>query len=98
MILKKSSLCLQPWAQKLRSYMDLYDPIIHAKELKGRKVLLHLSRRDRALRYERTRVTKKALEDAGVDVTYQESKFLGHYGAGIKHILKVSTVDAFLQS
>lgn len=48
--------------ETLKSYMDLYDPIIHAKELKGRKVLLHLSRRDRALRYERTRVTKKRLK------------------------------------
>lgn len=84
--------------ETLRSYMDLYDPILHAQELVGRKVLLHLSRRDRALRYERTKLTKRALENAGVDVTYQESKFHGHYGAGIKHMLKVSTIDKFLQT
>lgn len=82
----------------LKKYMDLYDPVIHAEELRGRKVLLHLARRDRALRYERTRQTKAALEKAGVEVTYEESKYLGHYGAGIKHLLKVSTIDKFLQT
>ncbi|HTE22674.1 MAG TPA: hypothetical protein VK674_06560 [Candidatus Limnocylindria bacterium] len=82
----------------LRAAVKFFDPIQNAKGLQDKKVWLHLSRPDRILDYKVTSKTKEAFEANIQDLTYTESKRLGHYGAGIKHMLNVKELDAFYKS
>lgn len=82
----------------LRKMSRPFDPVQNAKGLAGKKVLLHLSKKDKVLNYDMTRMTKEALQRAGVDMQYTESKNLGHYGAGAKHMLQISRIDNFFKS
>lgn len=82
----------------LRDSITYVDPIVNAKGLKGKKVLLYLAKRDKVLVHEQTKETKMALEKAGVDLEYVESKYLGHWSAGAKHMLGMKKIKEFYNS
>jgi predicted esterase len=82
----------------LRRAVKLFDPIANAHGLKGKKVWLHLGRRDKVLDYKITVKTKEAFEAAGLHLKYTESKYLGHYGTGAKHMLGIKKINQFYNS
>lgn len=82
----------------LRQAVVPIDPIVNAQGLVGKKVLLHLAKRDRILDYKITRETKKAFEAAGVNMQYIESKYLGHFIGGAKHMLGIRRLKEFFNS
>lgn len=81
--------------QGLREGVNYADPIANAGKLKGKKVLLYLSRKDRVLAFEQTEYTKKAFEAAELDLEYVEHKRLGHYLGAAKNMLAVRDIDRF---
>ncbi len=82
----------------LRAAVKPYDPIANVAGLKNKKVWLHLARRDKILDYTITVKTKETFEANIKNFKYTESKYLGHYGAGAKHMLKVGELDRFYKS
>jgi len=82
----------------LREAVKFFDPIINAKGLRHKKVWLHLSRQDKVLDYRVTSKTKEVFESTIRDFTYTESKRLGHYAAGVKHMLSIKELDVFYKS
>jgi len=92
--LKKQGITMEQLRQKVT---DL-DPIVNAKGLRDKKVLLHQSRRDRILYYPITKETKLAFEKAKVDMFYDENKFLGHLSGGAKNMLSVKKIRTFYDS
>jgi len=84
--------------EQLRLVVADFDPIVNAKGLRGKKVLLHLSRTDRILHYPITKETKRAFEKASLDMTYQENKYLGHLAGGLKNMLAIKKIKAFYDS
>lgn len=82
----------------LRAAVRFMDPIQNAKGLQGKKVWLHLSRRDRVLDYKITVKTKEAFEQNIKEFKYTESKYLGHYITGVKHMLNVGELDKFYRT
>jgi hypothetical protein len=81
--------------EKLRAGMEYADPIVNASKLKGRKVLLYLSRKDRVLVFDQTEYTKKAFEAADLDFEYIENKNLGHFLGAAKNLLAIKDIDRF---
>lgn len=79
----------------LRAAIHYADPIVNAGKLKGKKVLLYLSRSDRVLVYEQTKYTKEAFEAAELDFEYVENKYLGHFFSATKNMLAVTDIDRF---
>ncbi len=82
----------------LRRYMTPIDPIVNVNGLKGKKVLLHLARRDKFLHYPFSIETKKAFEQAELDMQYEENKHLGHWLGGVKNMLSIQKIKAFYDS
>ena len=82
----------------LRESIKYADPITNASKLKGKKVLLYLTRNDKVLVYDQTKYTKKAFEEAELDLKYVENKYLGHYFSGTKNLLAVNRIDKFYKS
>jgi esterase/lipase len=82
----------------LRESVKYADPVTNAHGLRGKKVLLYLAKRDKVLIYPQTKATKAALEQAGVDLEYIESKYLGHWSAGAKHMLGIKKIKEFYNS
>lgn len=70
--------------EELRKAVAYMDPISNTKGLKDKKIILHLSRRDRVLVYKESHKTKLAFEEAGLDFEYIENKYLGHFLGGTK--------------
>jgi esterase/lipase len=84
--------------EDLRRAIRYVDPIQNAAQLKGKKVLLQTARKDRVLTYDLTKHTKLAFQAAGLDLTYQENKHLGHYMSGAKNMMSIRSIDAFFSS
>jgi esterase/lipase len=84
--------------EALRRAVTYADPIVNASKLKGKKVLLYLSRNDRVLVYEQTKFTKQAFEAAELDFKYIEHKYLGHFLAGAVNLIDTKTIDDFYRS
>lgn len=82
----------------LRRAIHYADPITNVAGLKGKKVWLHLSRRDKILDYNVSIKTKEAFENNIKEFSYTESKYLGHYGAGAKHMLSINKLVKFFNS
>lgn len=84
--------------EKLRELVADFDPIATAHRLQGKKVLLYLSRQDRVIVYAQSQFTKKAFEDAALDLQYVENKYLGHYFGAVKNMLGINRLDKFYRS
>lgn len=84
--------------EDLRQMVTGFDPVVTAPGLKGKKVLLHLSRPDKVLVYEQTKYTKEAFEANIDDLRYVENKYLGHYLGAVKNMLSLSKIDKFYRS
>lgn len=84
--------------EELREAMTYIDPIANAAKLKGRKIMLYLSRTDRVLIYEQTQFTKKAFEAADLDMEYVENKYLGHFVGAAKNMLAIRKIDTFYKT
>ncbi len=84
--------------ESLRRYMAPLDPIVNIEGLRGKKVLLHLARRDRFLSYRIAKATKEAFEQAAIDMVYMENRHLGHWLGGIKNMLSLKKIKAFYDS
>ncbi len=84
--------------EELRQNVASFDPIVNVKGLKGKKVLLHLAKRDRILHYPITKETKAAFEQAGLNMQYFENRYLGHIAGGIKNMLSIKKIKAFYDS
>lgn len=82
----------------IRRGVEFLDPIQNAAGLVNKKVWLHLSKKDKILTYDTTIKTKQAFEDAGVDLKYTESKYLGHYATGVAQIFSAKRIDEFFRS
>lgn len=74
------------------------DPVKNAEDLRGRKVLLYLSKPDKVLPYKDTEHTRRAFERAGVNLTYVENARLGHWLGGAKNLLSAKRLMDFLES
>lgn len=79
----------------LRKHLKYADPIVNAKGLQGKKVMLHLARRDRILPYTQTKKTLEAFQAARLDLTYKENKYLGHFFGAIKNMMDIRAIDEF---
>lgn len=84
--------------EDLRRAVKYIDPIYNAESLRGKKVMLFLARRDKVLLNEQTQFTKKAFEDAGLDMVYVENKYLGHFTAGSKNMFQIRRLEKFFNS
>lgn len=79
----------------LRKHLKYADPIANASGLAGKKVMLHLSRPDRILRYEQTQKTLEAFRAVKLDFVYKENKHLGHFFGAIKNMMDARSIDEF---
>jgi alpha-beta hydrolase superfamily lysophospholipase len=84
--------------QKVAEALAYVDPIKTAPAFKGKKVLLYTSKRDGVLKYNDAKRTREALVKSGAQLTYVENKHLGHYSSGVKNILGMKRLVAFLKS
>ena len=60
-------------------------PVANAPKLKGKKLLLYISHKDKIIPYEQASQFKDALESAGVDFTLIENKRFGHNLSGLNN-------------
>jgi esterase/lipase len=81
-----------------KSVVSFADPITNAHKLRGKKVLMYLSRTDQVLVYDHTRHTLQSFKDVGLDLHYVENKYLGHYLGGAKNMLGIKRLVKFLES
>lgn len=84
--------------ETLRKHVARVDPIQQAAGLRGKKLLLNLSRRDKILHYSETIKSKQAFDTAGIDMKYVENIYLGHFASGTKHLLSIKKIDNFYGS
>jgi hypothetical protein len=82
----------------VRQNITYLDPIFNAPGLKGKKILLQLSRQDKIFPKEQTKHLKLAFEAAGLDMTYLENKHLGHIPAATKNVMSTKIIDTFYSS
>lgn len=80
----------------LHRIFDSYSPDHLTSAMKGRDVLLFLSRNDRILKFRHTAKLRGRLESAGARVTYYESGGLGHYFAALTNHVKAARYMGFL--
>ncbi|HET8709034.1 MAG TPA: alpha/beta hydrolase [Candidatus Saccharimonadales bacterium] len=73
-------------------------PIPSAPKLKGKKVLLYLSSKDKILRFEQSSQFKEALDENGVDYRYVQDDKRGHIMAGLKNMRRKHIWLDFLAS
>lgn len=84
--------------ESTRGIVAFADPIVNAPKLKGKKVLLYLSRTDRVQVYDQTKHTLAAFKEAELDLQYIENKYLGHFIGGTKNMLGIKQLIKFLES
>lgn len=84
--------------ESTRQIVAFADPIVNASKLKGKKILLYLSKTDRVQPYDQTKHTLAAFEKADLDFHYIENKYLGHFIGGTKNMLGVKKLIEFLES
>lgn len=82
----------------VRRGVQFLDPIQNAAGLIGKRVWLHLAKKDRVLTYDTSIKTKQAFEAAVIDLKYTESPHLGHYGNGLVRMFSAKQVDEFYRS
>ncbi len=82
----------------VRQHITYLDPIFNAPGLKGKKILLQLSRQDKIFPKGQTKHLKQAFEAAGLDMTYLENKHLGHIPAATKNVMSTKIIDTFYSS
>lgn len=82
----------------LRKSVAHIDPITNAAKLKGKKIVLYLSRRDRILVYKESHKTKLAFEKAELNFEYIENKYLGHFLGGTKNLFYINKITQFFRS
>lgn len=85
-------------SETLSKVVTYIDPPKNARGLQGKRVLLYLSRRDKVLKYEISRNTKLAFEEAKLDFEYKEHKYLGHFLAGTKNLYHINKISRFFHS
>lgn len=84
--------------ESARSVVAFVDPIVNAPKLKGKKVLLYLSRKDRVIVYDQSQHTLKAFKEAQIDMEYVENKYLGHFLGASKNMMDMKRLTKFLSS
>lgn len=84
--------------ESARSVVAFIDPIVNAPKLKGKKVLLYLSRTDKVIAYKQTKYTLQAFHQAGLQLDYVENRYLGHYAGAAKNMLSLKGLIKFLES
>lgn len=84
--------------ESAKSVVAFIDPIVNATKLKGKKVLLYLSRKDRVILYDQSQHTLKAFKEAKLDLEYVENKYLGHFLGASKNMMNIKHLIKFLSS
>jgi dipeptidyl aminopeptidase/acylaminoacyl peptidase len=82
--------------KSLDKKLEPISPIPNAPKLKGKRVLLYLSKNDKVLLYEQSLQFKRALDKAGVDYVYVENKHFGHIISGYNNFRKYKVWLDFL--
>lgn len=82
--------------EELKELVDQYSPIVNAKKLSNKQVLLYMALKDKVLQYKISVKLKEALEKFGTDLTVVENKRLSHYFAATKNHYKGSVYMDFL--
>lgn len=83
--------------KQLRKFFAGYSPLDNISELKKKKILLYLSKKDRVLLYSNSSKLKKELESAG-NLHYIENTKLGHFWTATYNHVKSSVYINFIQS
>lgn len=95
----KKNLIAQGYTKEsARAVVAFIDPIVNAPKLKGKKVLLYLSKVDKVMLYDQSKETLEAFKKVGLDLQYVENKFLGHYIGGAKNLMSIKQLITFLNS
>ena len=78
--------------------LEPISPIPNAPKLKGKSVLLYLSKRDKILLFKQSSQFREALDEAGVDYEYYENRYVGHIATGFVNFLRPKRYLDFLNS
>ena len=83
--------------EKLELLLEPISPLSMARKLKGKKVLLYLSKKDKVILFSQSSEFKKALEEAKVDYVYRENQKFGHIISGFLNNARARTYLDFLK-
>lgn len=84
--------------ESARSVVSFIDPIVNAPQLKGKKVMLYLSKPDRVIVYDQSKHTLHAFKQAELDLVYVENKYLGHFLGATKNMAGIKRLQSFFNS